>query len=70
MVTAGIPTEVIRRWGRWLSDCWCRYVLESSQSLYRKIVRPERARGMRAENASYRRCANQHRTPGCLRERQ
>ena len=33
MAAAGIPTEVIRRWGRWLSDCWRRYVFGTAEEL-------------------------------------
>ena len=33
MVAAGILTEVIRRWGRWLSDCWRRYVFGTAEEL-------------------------------------
>ena len=33
MAAAGIPAEVIRRWGRWLSDCWRRYVFGTAEEL-------------------------------------
>jgi hypothetical protein len=30
---AGVNTEIIRRWGRWLSDCWKRYVFGTTEEL-------------------------------------
>ena len=33
MAAAGVPVEVIRRWGRWLSDCWRRYVFTASETI-------------------------------------
>jgi hypothetical protein len=33
MAAAGFPTEVIRRWGRWLSDTWKRYVFGTAEEL-------------------------------------
>ena len=33
MAAAGIPTEVIRRWGQWLSDCWRRYMSGAAEEL-------------------------------------
>ena len=33
MAAAGIPTEVICRWGRWLSDCWRRCVFVTAEEL-------------------------------------
>jgi hypothetical protein len=33
MAAAGIPSEVIRRWGRWVSDTWRRYVFGTSEEL-------------------------------------
>ena len=33
MAAAGIPTEVIRRWRRWFSDCWRRCVFGTAEEL-------------------------------------
>ena len=33
MAAAGTPTEVIRRWGRWLSGYWRRYVFYTVEEL-------------------------------------
>ena len=33
MTAAGFPTESIRRWGRWLSDTWKRYVFGKAEEL-------------------------------------
>ena len=33
MAASGTPTEVIRLWGRWLSDCWRRYVFGTAGEL-------------------------------------
>ena len=33
MAAAGVHHEVIRRWGRWLSDTWKRYVFSTTEKL-------------------------------------
>ena len=74
MVTADIPTEVIRRWGRWLSDCWRRYVFgaaEELENLSRTMVQTDytlamaledsRASAPRGHNPVYRKTKSEHR---------
>ena len=33
MAASCVPAEVIRRWGRWLSDCWRRCVFGAAEEL-------------------------------------
>ena len=33
LVAAGVESEVVRRWGRWLSDTWRRYIFGTVESL-------------------------------------
>ena len=53
MAAAGIPTEVIRRWGRWFSDCWRRYVsgtAEEREDLSRTMVQADYTLAMALED--------------------